>query len=221
MKKISKAERFVVIVGTIIIIALLILGVVKAKVIDSKKEPFTVTDKTGSETSKEETATNSPTDDTIKGISLKQESFVAEAGSELNQDASTYLKGDAAVLEKITMSFDAVNMKKPGSYVATATYDGNSMEIAIKVEDTTPPTITVDNEQVIFTLEANSTLEELTKFVNAKAVDLVDGTISELTGWPKSLPKEEGTLVYTLQAKDATGNIGKKDITVKYEVVKP
>lgn len=211
MKKLSKAERIVIVVGTLIIIALLGLGLVKTMFIDSKKEPFT---------SKESAPVSTPTD-TLDGITLKQDPFIAEAGVELAVDPATYLKADSSVLGKVSINFEGVDIKKTGTYTAKISYNGESMDLPIQVKDTTPPVISVANDQVYFTLEENSTLEELTTFVNASAKDSVDGVIKDITGWPKALPKEAGTLTYTLQAKDAAGNVGKKDIVVQYDVVKP
>ncbi|WP_270819640.1 hypothetical protein [[Eubacterium] hominis] len=217
MLKFSKAEKVVLIGGIIVILLIVALGFAKKTLIDNKKEPFKVPEsaETTTTSKKEE-----PKESDIKGIKLKKSTFVVGLNKKLSEKVSTYVEASDDIMKEIEIDFSHVDMTKAGEYTAKLTYKNDSIDIPIVVKDTTAPVITVANEQVVFTLEPTSTLEELITFVNATAEDDVDGVIAsdQITGWPKELSDKNETVTYTLKVKDSSGNEGKKDITVQYIV---
>ena len=213
MKKFSKEERIVVLGGLLLILLVIGFGLVKKEVIDCKKEPY------HSIVAKE---TKEPTKAKAVNMELKQSAFTVEVNGVLSKKADTYISASQTVLHKAKLDLDSVDMSVPGSYTGTITYKQETLDISILVKDSQAPVITTAHDQVPFTIEANSTVEEIKEYVNASAEDAYDGFIGadKITGWPTELPKEAGSFTYTLQVKDASGNIGKKDITVDYTMKK-
>lgn len=207
MKKFSSAEKFVLLGGLILIVAIVVLGFAKKTLIDSKKEPFQA---------KEVGEVASTSSDSIDGITLKKDVAVLEAGKAVSEKAETYVKGSEEVVNACRLDVSAVNEKVPGTYKIVLTYNKKTMDIPVEVKDTTPPVITAANSVVFFEIDATSTVEEIKEFVNASAKDSIDGDIKEIKGWPQELPKVAGEKVYTLTAEDQSGNIGEKKITVTY-----
>lgn len=212
MKKFSKEERLVVLGGVLLILAVVVLGLVKQTYIDAKKEPYHSI--LAKETAKHEQAK------TTANMELKQSSFIYEVNTALNKKAAAYITASQTVLKKAKLDFAKVDMETPGTYRGSITYKQETLPISIIVKDSRPPVITTAHDHVPFTLEANSSVEEIKDYVDASAEDAYDGFIQgdQIRGWPAKLPKEAGTITYTLQVKDSSGNVGKKDITVLYTV---
>lgn len=218
MLKFSKPEKVVLIGGVIVILLIVALGFAKQTFIDKKKKPFeapVAAQGTATDNNKNDKKTTG-----IEGITLKKASFQVEVNGTLDEKVASYVEADKEVLKDIELNFDQVDVTKLGSYTATLSYQDETIDIPIIVKDTKAPVITVSNSQVEFTLEPTSTIEELVTFVNATAEDNYDGVIAsdQIKGWPTELSTISQTKTYTLQVKDSSGNVGKKDITVQYIV---
>lgn len=153
-------------------------------------------------------------------ITAVGKSFVLEQGYALPTDMSFYVKGTAEELSKCSMDVSQVDANTVGIYKATIKHPKKSIEIEIKVVDTTGPSVALKTSEV--TIEAGKTIK-LSDVIS----EVSDNTVYQV-GFADDITKadadkvlsdtlcfnEQGAYNSEVIAKDAYGNISVKPIVV-------
>ena len=197
----TKVEKISIIVLVCVLFITILFGYLK---VTNKAEPYV-------STMKETTALNQ------EGLHLKNEVFTIKTYGYLDRDAEAYFEGDASEIKKIKVDVSKVNTTKPGVYKVTAKNNKKSFSFKIKVVKSDNPSISVNYDDFKYILSEHATMAEIKEIIGASAKD-VDGKdlTSEITGWPDTLPNQEGTGRILLKVSDDAGRIGYREIIIHF-----
>lgn len=197
----NKDEKFVCIVGLLIILLIIGGGMLKSKYV--KAEVYVPKDISS------EGNTNA--------MALKKDIFKVEVNSKLDKDASYYVQASTDDLANVKLDLSNVKMSVIGTYKATAILGDTKLPFTIDVVRDTRPIIKITNSNFQFVIEDSSTMSEVIQYAGVSAKDVEGNDISDtVTGWPDHLPTKSSTVTYTLSVKDKNGNTAKQKVQVQY-----
>lgn len=198
----NRAEKTVLIVGIIGLLAITGIGYLKTQLSDSEayvpKELETDTD-----------------------CKVKNDNFLVQKGTKLNTNSENYLDGDDVYKKNFKIDLSKVNVNTLGSYAASATFEDTVLNFKITVVENVNPVITVKNPSFAFVIEGNSQIKEVMDYAAVTAVDALGNNITtSITGWGDKFPEKDQTIVYNLKVTDKYGNTATKDISVAYTILR-
>lgn len=128
-----------------------------------------------------------------------KDTVTVELGEKLEGSPKDYIEANSKRLEETKLDFSKVDYAKVGEYEATAKCGKKQAAFAVKVEDTTPPTVTMKSGEE-FRVIVGQVL---------KAVDLVE-SVEDLAGIKSAAFKESQVPVESDTPEDLLSCIGLK-----------
>lgn len=148
-------------------------------------------------------------------VRLTKSACVIEAGADQSSlKAADFLEGDEALIASAVVEASAVNFGRPGDYTASIACDGKNFSLSVRIEDTTPPVITLlkDSASGVVGTQMN-----VSDFVETVA-DLSEYTVGIVKdgGEPERsvILDKPGVCTYKIVATDAYNNSSDKLISV-------
>ncbi len=148
------------------------------------------------------------------GTKVSAEPVEIELGTELSDNILDYVAFDGGIdetaLVEAQLNIDTVDIAKIGDYTATVVYDGQTVEVPVKVIDTTAPELSEDdtkvNEGEVVEAEKIAKAEDLSGTVTLTLVDSDGNALTDLVAEPE--------MTVTVMAVDASGNSTSLDIAL-------
>ena len=154
-------------------------------------------------------------------FALKNETYSVELGADMsNVIASELVSGDGSLIAAAKINTDGVDFTKVGEYKAIITSGEYSLELTVKVADTTAPVITLKNQSVNIMKAGQVTADSFIESVEDKS-SYTTGIVKDTES---SSPADDmqssitydttGTYTVGVVAKDEYGNYDMKTVTV-------
>ena len=153
----------------------------------------------------------------LKELNMKTD-IRLEVKQEIPNDKGYYLDAAESVLNEVTLDFSGVDNQKLGRYEIKGKYKNQNFVIPVEVADTTAPIITAEHNDYIFYIEATDTVQTVLDYTNISVSDNYDEGLS-VEEWITELPSSEGTVTYTVKAKDSSGNEASFDVVIHYVII--
>lgn len=140
-------------------------------------------------------------------VRLVSEEVTAELGEQLNQDVSSYVKGNT---DNCSLNLSNVDINQVGVYEAYVVDGSNKLEFQVNVKDTTPP-----EADVATALQFGMNEQITAKNLVTNVKDLEQVTITFADGVETKIYNEAGTYTETVVLTDTAGNMTSKEITIE------
>lgn len=147
-------------------------------------------------------------------ITINREVITIEAGETLSTDASYYINSTDKVLRNAKVDISGVKTnvvtKDDKGYIAEVTYKDKVFDVFVKVVDTTPPVISVENNTITIGVNTTFKLHEL-----PIVIEDISPTQSMLSNGMEAMHYDKiGEYKDTITVIDDSGNSSSLDIKI-------
>ena len=141
-------------------------------------------------------------------------SIVYELGEEISDNPEDYVLGPERIVEQGELDLSQVDQSKVGIYQAFVRCGKSQFQYEITIQDTTAPTIVLQNEPVCLALDREYHVEELVRRVE-DADSFVTLYVQDVSGLLETVNYHNtGTFVCIVVAEDTSGNRASVSIPV-------
>lgn len=141
-------------------------------------------------------------------------SIVYELGEEISDNPEDYVLGPERIVEQGELDLSQVDQSKTGIYQAFVSCGKSRFQYEITIQDTTAPTIVLQNEPVCLALDREYPVEELVRRVE-DADSFVTLYVQDASGLLETVNYHNaGTFVCIVVAEDTSGNRASVSIPV-------